>query len=62
MKILSAGDSSFLGSHLCEALLIKGHDVVCLDNYSTGDKKNVARLLNYNNFEVIRHDITFPIF
>ena len=51
-----------MGSHLCEALLIKGHDVVCLDNYYTGDKKNVAHLLNYNNFEVIRHDITFPIF
>ena len=62
MKILVAGGSGFLGSHLCEALLIKGHDVVCLDNYYTGDKKNVAHLLNYNNFEVIRHDITFPIF
>jgi len=62
MKILVAGGAGFLGSHLCEALLQKGHEVVCLDNFYTGSKQNVAHLLTDPNFEVIRHDVTFPIF
>jgi UDP-glucuronate decarboxylase len=62
MKILVTGGAGFLGSHLCEALLGQGHEVICLDNFYTGSKQNVAHLLNDPNFEVIRHDVTFPIF
>jgi UDP-glucuronate decarboxylase len=62
MKILVTGGAGFLGSHLCEALLKQGHEVICLDNFYTGSKQNVAHLLTDPNFEVIRHDVTFPIF
>jgi len=62
MKILVTGGAGFLGSHLCEALLKQGHEVICLDNFYTGSKQNVAHLLTEPNFEVIRHDVTFPIF
>lgn len=56
------GGAGFIGSHLCEHLLSKGHEVVCLDNFFTGSKKNVAHLMNNSNFELINHDITQPIY
>jgi UDP-glucuronate decarboxylase len=62
MKILVAGGAGFLGSHLCEALLNDNHEVICLDNFYTGSKGNIAHLVKNPNFEVIRHDVTFPIF
>ena len=59
-KILVTGGSGFLGSHLCERLLNEGNEVYSLDNYFTGQKKNVAHLINNPNFELIRHDVTIP--
>ncbi len=56
------GGAGFLGSHLCETLLNQGHEVVCLDNYFTGQKKNVVHLLKNPYFELIRHDVTMPFF
>lgn len=56
------GGAGFLGSHLCEQLLEKGHDVLCVDNYFTGSKDNVVHLLDYRNFEIMRHDVTFPLY
>ena len=61
-RILVTGGAGFLGSHLCEKLVNEGQDVICLDNYFTGAKRNIAHLMDYKNFELIRHDITFPIF
>ncbi|MFA6272566.1 MAG: UDP-glucuronic acid decarboxylase family protein [Patescibacteria group bacterium] len=61
-KILVTGGAGFIGSHLCEYLLNKGDEVICIDNFFTGQKKNIQLLLANNNFELIRHDITFPIF
>jgi UDP-glucuronate decarboxylase len=61
-KILVTGGAGFLGSHLCEKLLNQGHEVVCLDNYFTGQKRNVVHLLNNPYFELIRHDVTMPFF
>jgi UDP-glucuronate decarboxylase len=60
MKILITGGAGFLGSHLCEHLLNDGHEVLCLDNFFTGRKKNVEHLLNHSGFELIRHDIIDP--
>ena len=61
-KVLVTGGAGFLGSHLCEQLLIQGHEVVCLDNYFTGQKKNVVHLLANPYFELVRHDVTMPFF
>ncbi|MBE0637109.1 MAG: SDR family oxidoreductase [Bacteroidales bacterium] len=61
-RILVTGGAGFLGSHLCERLLGQGHDVVCLDNYFTGQKQNVVHLLNHPYFELVRHDVTMPYF
>ncbi|MDO4569197.1 MAG: SDR family oxidoreductase [Planctomycetia bacterium] len=61
-RILVTGGAGFLGSHLCERLLEQGHDVICLDNFFTSQKSNVLHLLSNPNFELIRHDITTPIF
>lgn len=61
-RILVTGGAGFLGSHLCERLVAEGHDVICLDNFFTSQKTNVTHLLHQPNFELIRHDITLPIF
>ncbi|MBV8864058.1 MAG: SDR family oxidoreductase [Acidobacteriaceae bacterium] len=61
-KVLVSGGAGFLGSHLCEALLAAGHDVLCVDNFFTGRKQNVAHLLGNPAFELLRHDVTFPLY
>ncbi len=61
-RILVTGGAGFLGSHLCERLVDQGHDVICLDNFFTSQKTNVSHLLDRPNFDLIRHDITQPIF
>ena len=61
MRVLVTGGAGFIGSHLCELLVKANHEVICLDNYFTGSKKNVYALLNRPGFEVIRHDIITPI-
>jgi UDP-glucuronate decarboxylase len=62
MKILVTGGAGFLGSHLCEKLLELKHEVICVDNFYTGTRDNIKHLLNHPNFEVIRHDVTFPLY
>jgi UDP-glucuronate decarboxylase len=61
-RILVTGGAGFLGSHLCDRLLEEGHDVLCLDNFFTGTKKNILHLMENPNFELIRHDLAFPVF
>ena len=61
-RVLVTGGAGFLGSHLCERLLDDGHEVLCADNYFTGSKENVGHLLDRQRFEVLRHDITFPLY
>jgi UDP-glucuronate decarboxylase len=61
-KILVTGGAGFLGSHLCKRLLAEGNDVICLDNYFTGSKENVQELIGHKYFELLRHDVTFPLF
>jgi len=61
-KILITGGAGFLGSHLCERLLKEGNEVICVDNFFTGSKENIAHLLGKPYFEVIRHDVTFPLY
>ena len=62
MKILITGGAGFIGSHLCERLLNDGNDVLCVDNYFTGTKSNIAHLLDNHQFELMRHDVTFPLY
>lgn len=59
-RVLVTGGAGFLGSHLCERLLAKGCDVICMDNFFTGQKRNIVHLIGNPNFELIRHDVTFP--
>jgi UDP-glucuronate decarboxylase len=61
-RSLVTGGAGFLGSHLCERLLARGHDVVCVDNFFSGAKDNIAPLLSHQHFELLRHDITFPLY
>ena len=61
-RVLVTGGAGFLGSFLCERLLSSGCEVICADNYFTGSRDNIAHLLDNPNFEVIRHDITFPLY
>ena len=61
-RILVTRGAGFVGSHLCDRLVSAGNDVVCVDNFYTGDKRNIAHLLTESNFELIRHDVTFPLY
>ncbi|HOF81626.1 MAG: UDP-glucuronic acid decarboxylase family protein [Bacteroidales bacterium] len=61
-RILVTGGAGFLGSHLCERLLSEGNDVICLDNYFTGQKQNVVHLIGHPYFELVRHDVTMPYY
>ena len=61
-RALVTGGAGFLGSHLCDRLLKSGHDVLCVDNFFTGSKANVRHLLDNPNFELMRHDVTFPLY
>jgi UDP-glucuronate decarboxylase len=61
-RVLVTGGSGFIGSHLCEHLLNKGYDVLCVDNFYTGSKRNIIHLLKNPYFELLRHDITFPLY
>jgi UDP-glucuronate decarboxylase len=61
-RTLVTGGAGFIGSHLCDRLVAAGHDVLCVDNFFTGSKRNVAQLLGQPNFELMRHDVTFPLY
>jgi UDP-glucuronate decarboxylase len=61
-RILVTGGAGFVGSHLCDALLAAGHEVLCADNFFTGNKANIESLLDHPYFELIRHDVTFPLY
>ncbi len=61
-KVLVTGGAGFLGSHLCDRLIEAGHDVLCVDNFFTGGKRNVAHLMGHPRFELMRHDVTFPLY
>jgi UDP-glucuronate decarboxylase len=61
-RVLVTGGAGFIGSHLCERLLDAGHDVLCVDNFFTGNKRNIRHLLDNNRFELLRHDVTFPLY
>ncbi len=61
-EILVTGGAGFLGSHLCERLIAEGHNVLCIDNFYTGSKQNIAHLIGNPSFELLRHDVTFPLY
>jgi UDP-glucuronate decarboxylase len=61
-RILVTGGSGFIGSHLCDRLIADGHEVLCVDNFFTGSRRNISHLLGHPSFEVLRHDITFPLY
>jgi UDP-glucuronate decarboxylase len=61
-RVLVTGGAGFLGSHLCEQLIARGNDVLCVDNYFTGRKDNISHLLHLPQFEALRHDVTFPLY
>jgi UDP-glucuronate decarboxylase len=60
--VLVTGGAGFLGSHLCEALLARGYEVLCVDNFFTGTRANVGHLNAHEGFELVRHDVTFPLY
>ena len=60
-RVLITGGAGFLGSHLCERLLDNGSIILCVDNFFTGTRRNIEHLLDHKHFEVIRHDVTFPL-
>jgi UDP-glucuronate decarboxylase len=62
LENLVTGGAGFLGSHLCDRLIADGHEVICADNFFTGSKRNVSHLLNHPRFEMLRHDVTFPLY
>ncbi len=61
-RVLVTGGAGFLGSHLCDRLVAEGHEVLCVDNFDTGSRANVSGLLGHPNFELMRHDVTFPLY
>lgn len=62
LRVVVTGGAGFLGSHLCERLLDNGHDVLCVDNFYTSTRRNITHLLEHPNFELMRHDVTFPLY
>lgn len=62
MRVMVTGGAGFLGSHLCDRLLSEGHDVLCVDNFYTSTRRNITHLLEHPNFELLRHDVTFPLY
>ncbi len=62
LRIMVTGGAGFLGSHLCDRLLTEGHDVLCVDNFYTSTRRNITHLLEHPNFELMRHDVTFPLY
>jgi UDP-glucuronate decarboxylase len=61
-KMLVTGGAGFLGSHLCERLIAQRHDVLCVDNFFTGTRRNIAHMMGEQSFEFLRHDVTFPLY
>lgn len=61
-RVMVTGGAGFLGSHLCDRLIADGHDVLCIDNFFTGTKRNIEHLLDHPRFELMRHDVTFPLY
>ncbi len=61
-RILVTGGAGFLGSHLCERLLLEGHEILCVDNFASSSKRNIAHLLGHPRFELLRHDVSFPLY
>ncbi len=62
LRVMVTGGAGFLGSHLCDRLLAAGHDVLCIDNFYTSTRRNIVHLLEHPNFELVRHDVTFPLY
>ena len=62
VQVLVTGGAGFLGSHLCDRLIEEGHEVLCADNFFTGHRRNVEHLLDHHRFELVRHDVTFPLY
>ena len=61
-RIVVTGGAGFIGSHICERLLAQGHEVLCVDNFFTGRRQNITAMLKSTSFELIRHDVTFPLY
>ena len=61
-KVLVTGGAGFVGSHLCDRLIEDGHEVLCVDNFFTGSRDNILELIDQPHFELLRHDVTFPLY